>query len=173
MSLVKIFLEFCKIGIIAFGGGNAIFPILHHEIVEKLQWISTQDFLNFVSIAETTPGPIGMNLSTFIGFKLAGFPGALIATAGYVFLPFLIMLFVAITVVRLQENKIYQRFLSAVMVVVLVLLMRAAYLMAAGGFHNFRPYLLSLAAFIAFMKFKKLNPIYLLIATGLIGMIIF
>jgi len=173
MLLLKIFFEFCKIGIIAFGGGNAIFPILHREVVENLHWIREQDFLYMVSIAETTPGPIGMNLSTFIGYRLAGFPGALVATIGYDFLPFLIMLFVAITVVRLQENKIYRRFLSAVMVVVLVLLMRAAYLMAAGGFHDFRPYLLSLAAFIAFMKFKKLNPIYLLIATGLIGMIIF
>jgi chromate transporter len=173
MLLIKIFLEFCKIGIIAFGGGNAIFPILHREVVENLRWISEQDFLYMVSIAETTPGPIGMNLSTFIGHRLAGFPGALIATIGYDFLPFLIMLFVAITVVKLQENKIYRRFLSAVMVVVLVLLMRAAYLMASGGFHDFRPYVLSLAAFIAFIKFKKLNPIYLLIICGLIGMICF
>jgi len=173
MLLIKIFLEFCKIGIIAFGGGNAIFPILHREVVESLHWISEQDFLYMVSIAETTPGPIGMNLSTFIGYRLAGFLGALIATIGYDFLPFLIMLFVAITVVKLQENKIYQRFLSAVMVVVLVLLMRAVYLMAKGGFHDFRPYVLSLIAFIAFMKFKKLNPIYLLIICGLIGMICF
>ena len=173
MLLIKIFLEFCKIGIIAFGGGNAIFPILHREVVENLHWISEQDFLYMVSIAETTPGPIGMNLSTFIGYRLARFPGAIIATLGYDFLPFLIMLFVAITVVRLQENKIYQRFLSAVMVVVLVLLMRAAYLMAVGGFHDFRPYLLSLAAFIVFMRFKELNPIYLLIACGLIGILCF
>lgn len=173
MLLLKIFFEFCKIGVIAFGGGNAIFPILHKEVVENLHWISEQDFLYMVSIAETTPGPIGMNLSTFIGHRLAGLPGALVATIGYDFLPFLVMLFVAIAVVRLQENKIYRRFLSAVMVVVLVLLMRAAYLMALGGFHDFRPYLLSLAAFIAFMKFKKLNPIYLLIICGLIGMFCF
>ncbi len=173
MMLVKLFLEFCKIGVVAFGGGNAIFPILHHELVEKLQWISTQDFLNFVSIAETTPGPIGMNLSTFIGFKLAGFPGALVATIGYVFLPFLFMLVVATVAVKIKDSKIYKRFLIAIMVVVLVLLTRAAYLMVAGGFHDFRPYLLSLVVFIAFMKFKKLNPIYLLIISGLIGMFYF
>jgi len=173
MLFIKIFLEFCKIGVIAFGGGNAIFPILHREVVENLQWISNQDFLNFVSIAETTPGPIGMNLSTFIGFRLAGFPGALVATFGYVILPFIIMLFVAIVAVRIKDNQIYKRFLSAIMVVVLVLLMRAVYLMADGGFKDFRPYLLALGAFIVFMKFKKLNPIYLLLATGLIGMIVF
>jgi chromate transporter len=173
MLLIKIFLEFCKIGIIAFGGGNAIFPILHGEVVENLHWISEQDFLYMVSIAETTPGPIGMNLSTFIGHRLAGLPGALIATIGYCFLPFIVMLFVAIAVVKLKENKVYQRFLSAVMVVVLVLLMRAAYLMASGGFHDFRPYVLSLVALIVFMKFKKLNPIYLLIICGLIGMLWF
>ncbi len=171
--LIKIFLEFCKIGVISFGGGNAIFPVLHYEIVEKLKWISTQDFLNFVSIAETTPGPIGMNLSTFIGFKLAGFPGALIATIGYAFLPFLIMLVVAAVAIKIKDNKIYKKFLSAIMVVVLVLLIRAVHLMAEGGFKDFRPYLLALVAFIVFMKFKKFNPIYLLIACGLIGIIIF
>ncbi len=171
--LIKIFLEFCKIGVISFGGGNAIFPVLHYEIVEKLKWISTQDFLNFVSIAETTPGPIGMNLSTFIGFKLAGFPGALIATIGYAFLPFLIMLVVATVAIKIKDNKIYKKFLSAIMVVVLVLLIRAVHLMAEGGFKDFRPYLLALVAFIVFMKFKKFNPIYLLIACGLIGIIIF
>lgn len=173
MLLIKIFLEFCKIGIIAFGGGNAIFPILHAEVVESLHWITEPDFLYMVSIAETTPGPIGMNLATFIGHRLAGFPGGLIATIGYCFLPFTIMLFVGIALVKLRENKIYQKFLSAVMVVVLVLMMRAAYLIALSGFHDFRPYLLAVAAFIAFMKFKKLNPIYLLIVCGLIGMLCF
>jgi chromate transporter len=173
MLLLKIFLEFCKIGIIAFGGGNAIFPILHHEVVETLHWVSAQDFLYMVSIAETTPGPIGMNLATFIGYRLAGFLGALIATVGYTFLPFLIMLFVAIVAVRIRENKIYKKFLSAIMVVVLVLLMRAVYLMAKGGFSDLRPYFLALAAFIVFMKFKKLNPIYLLIICGVIGMLLF
>lgn len=171
--LVKIFLEFCKIGIIAFGGGNAIFPILHREIVENLQWISEQDFLYMVSIAETTPGPIGMNLSTFIGYRLEGFPGAVIATIGYNILPFLLALMVIIALFKIKENKIYKSFLSAIMVIVLVLLMRTVFLMATGGFRDFRPYLLAVVAFIVFLKFKQLNPIYLLIACGLIGMVIF
>jgi len=173
MILLKLFLEFSKIGIIAFGGGNAIFPILHREVVENLQWISEQDFLYMVSIAETTPGPIGMNLSTFIGYRIAGVPGALVATLGYDFLPFVVMLCVCMMVLRLQDNKLYKRFLSAVMVVVLVLLMRAGYLMAAGGFRDFRPYLLSLAACVAFMRFKRVNPVYWLIGCGLIGMVCF
>ena len=173
MLLLKIFFEFCKIGVIAFGGGNAIFPILHREIVVNLHWIQEQDLLYMVSIAETTPGPIGMNLSTFIGYRLAGVPGAIIATLGYTSLPFLISLFVIVSVGKLRENKIYQRFLSAILVVVLVLLMRAVYVMATGGFTDFQPYLLAFGAFIVFMRFKKLNPIYLLIICGLIGMLCF
>jgi chromate transporter len=171
--LVKISLEFCKIGIIAFGGGNAVFPILHREIVENLQWITGQDFLYMVSIAETTPGPIGMNLSTFIGFRLKGFLGAVIATIGYDILPFLLALIVIIALVKIKENKIYKNFLSAITVIVLVLLMRTVFLMAAGGFRDFRPYLLAIVAFFVFLKFKQLNPIYLLIGCGLIGMVIF
>jgi chromate transporter len=171
--LLKIFLEFCKIGIIAFGGGNAILPILHKEIVENLRWISNQDLLNFVSIAEITPGPIGMNLSTFIGYKLAGYLGALIATIGYDILPFLMALVVIILLVKINENKIYRRFITGITVIVLVLLMRAVYLITMRGFHSFVPYLLSLFAFGVFMKFKKLNPIYLLIMCGLIGMLCF
>ena len=173
MLYLKIFFEICKIGIIAFGGGNAVFPILHREIVENMQWVTEQELLNMVSIAETTPGPIGMNLVTFIGYRLAGFAGALTATWGYNLVPLLIGFLVIISVAKLRENKIYQRFLSAILVVVLVLLTRAVYVMAAGGFKDFRPYLLASAAFIVFVKFKKLNPIYLLIACGIIGMITF
>jgi chromate transporter len=171
MRLLAIFLEFCKIGVISFGGGNAILPILHNELVRNLHWIVEQDLLYMVSIAETTPGPVGMNLSTFIGFRLAGFPGALIATSGYIFLPFLMGIFVAISVVKLKENKTYQKFLSAVMVIVLVLLMRAVYVIARGGFADIRSYALALLAFIVFMRFKNLNPVCLLIFCGLIGML--
>jgi len=173
MLLLKVFFEFCKIGIIAFGGGNAVFPILHKELVENLHWISEQDLLRMVSIAETTPDPIGMNLSTFIGYRLYGFLGSIVATAGYNFLPFLLALFVIISHGKLKENKIYKRFLSAVNVVVLVLLMRAVYIITRGGFHNFRPYILAFVSLIVFIKFKKLNPIYLLIICGLIGMVVF
>jgi len=173
MLLLKIFWEFCKIGVIAFGGGNAVFPILHRQVVENLHWISEPDLLYMVSIAETTPGPIGMNLSTFIGYRLYGFSGAIVATAGYNFLPFLLALFVIISHGKIKENKIYQRFLSAVLMVVLVLLMRAVYIITKGGFHDFRPYLLSFGALIVFMRFKKLNPIYLLVICGLIGMVCF
>jgi len=173
MLLLKIFWEFCKIGVIAFGGGNAVFPILHRQVVENLHWISEPDLLYMVSIAETTPGPIGMNLSTFIGYRLYGFLGAIVATAGYNFLPFLLALFVIISHGKIKENKIYQRFLSAVLMVVLVLLMRAVYIITKGGFHDFRPYLLSFGALIVFMRFKKLNPIYLLVICGLIGMVCF
>lgn len=173
MILLRIFAEFCKIGVISFGGGNAIFPILHREVVENLHWITEQDFLNMVSIAETTPGPIGMNLSTFIGFKLAGLLGAVVATLAYDLPSFLIMLGVVMAVAKVKENRVYKGFVSTIMVVVLVLLMRAVQLIAQGGFHEPGPYLVAVIAFAVFLRWSKLNPIYSLLACGAAGMAFF
>lgn len=171
--LFKIFLEFCKIGVITFGGGNAVIPILHKELIENLGWISEKDFLYMVSVAESTPGPVGMNLATFIGFKLASFTGAIIATLGYVFIPFLIALIAIITHFKIKENRIYKNFLSSIFIVVIALLIRAVFIIAKGGLNNFKFYAISIIAFIIFTKFSKLNPVYLLLICGIAGIIIF
>ena len=80
--LVEIFLVFFKIGLFSFGGGYAMMPLFEKEIINGLHWISYSDFIDIVAIAQTTPGPFAVNSATFIGNKLAGFWGSVVATLG-------------------------------------------------------------------------------------------
>ncbi len=81
-TFLQLFLSMFKIGLFTFGGGYAMIHLLENEFVEKKQWIESEEFMDLVAIAESTPGPIAINCSTYIGYKRAGFFGAIFATLG-------------------------------------------------------------------------------------------
>ena len=81
-SLLELFLSMLKIGLFTFGGGYAMINLLDNEFVTKKKWIEQEEFMDLVAIAESTPGPIAINCSTYIGYKRMGFAGALVATLG-------------------------------------------------------------------------------------------
>ena len=82
MIYLQLFLSFLQIGALSFGGGYAAMPLIQAQIVTEHQWLSMSEFTDLVTIAEMTPGPIAVNSATFVGTKIAGVPGALVATAG-------------------------------------------------------------------------------------------
>ena len=82
MIYLQLFLSFLQIGALSFGGGYAAMPLIQAQIVTEHQWLSMSEFTDLVTIAEMTPGPIAVNSATFVGTKIAGIPGALVATAG-------------------------------------------------------------------------------------------
>lgn len=81
-TLIQACISFLKIGAFSFGGGYAVVAFIQREIIENHGWISGEDFVNIVAIAEMTPGPIAVNSATFVGIRIAGIPGALVATFG-------------------------------------------------------------------------------------------
>ncbi|MBO5928737.1 MAG: chromate transporter, partial [Clostridia bacterium] len=78
----KLFLTFLKIGAFTFGGGYAMIPLIQRDIVEKNHWLTDDDILEIIAIAESTPGPIAINSATFVGYRVAGFFGAMFSTLG-------------------------------------------------------------------------------------------
>ncbi len=91
-TLLQIFLSMLKIGTFTFGGGYAMIPLMENEFITKRSWIDKDEFLNIVAIAESTPGPIAINASTYIGYKAAGVGGAVLGTLG-VALPSLLIIY--------------------------------------------------------------------------------
>lgn len=81
-TLLVLYLQFLKIGALAFGGGYAVLPLIQQYIVEEEAWITMTEFTDLVSISQMTPGPIAMNSATFVGSKVAGIPGSVVATLG-------------------------------------------------------------------------------------------
>ena len=94
--LLAIFLSMLKIGCFAFGGGYAIIALLENEFISKRNWIDHNEFLDVVAIAESTPGPIAINVATYIGYKLKGVFGAVVATVGMCLPSFVIMYLVSL-----------------------------------------------------------------------------
>lgn len=84
LQLIKLFFEFLYVGLFSLGGGYATIPLIENRIINIHGWITTQDFINMITISQMTPGPLTVNISTFVGLKIAGIPGAMIATLGCV-----------------------------------------------------------------------------------------
>ena len=90
--ILQLFITFFKVGILTFGGGYAMSPIIQKEVVEKRKWLPESDILDILAISESTPGPIAVNSATYVGFKVAGFWGSFFATLGLAIPSFAIIL---------------------------------------------------------------------------------
>jgi chromate transporter len=118
MIYLQLFWEFFKIGLFTFGGGYAMIPLLKDAVLGH-NWLSEERFYDFIGVTESTPGPIAVNMATYVGSTQAGIPGALIATFGVVLPSFIIILLVASILKNFLKNKYVQRFLEGLKPVVM------------------------------------------------------
>lgn len=123
--LTEIYLAFLKIGSVAFGGGYALLPILQQDLEEKRHWTTTEELMDYFAIGQCTPGVIALNVSTFIGHKLAGIPGVLAATAGFLTVPIILILIIAAFLTNFAELTIVQHAFGGIRVCVCVLIINA------------------------------------------------
>ena len=93
---LKLFLTFFKIGLFTFGGGYAMISLIENECIEKKKWITNEEFLNCVALAESTPGPIAINSATYIGYKVAGVLGSIFTTLGVIIPSFVIIFLISL-----------------------------------------------------------------------------
>ena len=114
-----------KIGCFAFGGGYAIIALLENEFISKRNWIDHDEFIDVVAIAESTPGPIAINVATYIGYKLKGFAGAVDATVGICLPSFLIMYLVSLFYDRFMEIALVAAAFKGVQICVVYLIASA------------------------------------------------
>ena len=126
MTLLDLFLVFFKIGLFTVGGGYAMIPVMQREIVDVWQCIQNDLFVNFIGIAESTPGPIAINMATFVGFELHGFLGAVIATLGVVLPSFIVILIIAKLFSKFSNSKVVKRMFWGFKPVVAGLILSAA-----------------------------------------------
>ena len=107
MIYLQLFFEFFKVGLFAVGGGMATFPFLT-DLADKTGWYTQQQLIDMIAIAESTPGPIGVNTATYVGFTTAGLPGALIASLGLITPSVIIILIIARVLARFKDSKLVQ-----------------------------------------------------------------
>ena len=122
---LKLFLTFFKIGLFTFGGGYAMISLIENECVEKKKWITNEEFLNCVALAESTPGPIAINSATFIGYKVAGVLGSAFATLGVVVPSFVIIFLISLFFNDLLEIEVIANAFKGIKVGVSLLIISA------------------------------------------------
>ena len=130
MNYLILFLEFLKIGVFTFGGGYAMIPLVK-EAVLKHSWMNEETFLNMIGVSEVTPGPIAINMATYVGSTQAGFLGALLCTLGVVLPSFIIMLLFSILLKKFMKNKYVQSALGGIKFVAIALIASSALTIAA------------------------------------------
>lgn len=164
---LKIFTCFAKIGAFTIGGGYAMIPIIQKEVVDKNKWIKEEDFLDVLAISQSAPGILAVNISIFLGYRLKGIRGSIVATLGSTLPSFLIILLIAMFFTGYQDNPTIISIFKGIRPVVVALIAAPMINMARKAKLNI--YTGALAAATALLiVFLKVSPLYILLAVGVI-----
>ncbi len=186
--LLKLFLTFLKIGAVSFGGGYGMISLIREEVL-KNAWATEDVFMNFIAIAESTPGPIAVNMATFIGFSQYGWLGSLVATLGVILPSFIIILLISALIRGFLKYKGVKGVLSGILPAV-------AGLITATGITMFLSTILSLKTINSSISFdykslivlavilliatlykkkfnKKISPILLILVSAVFGILLY
>ena len=168
--LWQVFLTFFRIGAFTFGGGYAMIPLIQHEAVEKRKWVTDEDILDIVAIAESTPGPIAINSATFVGYRAAGVMGSAFATLGVVLPSFVIILALSFVLTQFQEVKYVQYAFRGIQAGVMALLFKALWTMYKKAPKSIASYIVMGASFLL-TTFLPVNVIFVILGCAVFGIL--
>lgn len=188
MILLELFLVFLKIGSISFGGGYAMIALIREEVLLR-GWLTESELLNLVAVAESTPGPIAVNMATFVGSEKGGILGSLIATLGVVLPSFVIILLIAAVIRSFLRLGAVKAFLSGLRPVVVGLILATSVTLLLGTLFGIKrladpisvdlPGVLILALLISVsllwkrLRGKKPSPIVMILLSAGLGMLLY
>ncbi len=178
MIFLRLFLTFFKIGLFTFGGGYAMLPLVQEEVLSH-GWMSEEEIINFIAVSESTPGPLAVNMSTYVGRMTAGIPGALSATLGVILPSFIIILAVAKFYEKFRSSRIVAGAMNGLRPTVIGLIAAAMItigreIFLPGGAVD--PVSIGTSAGIFLLTgalaFRKAHPILLIALSGAIGIVL-
>ena len=187
---LKLFIVFTKIGTFNFGGGYAMLSLIHNEVVVKNQWLSNAEFTDVVAISQSTPGPIGINAATYVGYTSvmnAGYPewaavlGAVLASLSIIWLPFILMIFISSYLLCHKDSQLVKDIFAALRPAIIGLIAAAAVLLMNKenfGSPTANPILFAVSVAIFafafyFTRYRKTNPILVMLVCGVIGLLLY
>ena len=179
MTYLQLLWVFIKIGVLGFGGGYAMLSLIQHEVVDNYAWMTTTEFADMVAISQMTPGPISINMATYVGYTAGGFFGSLLASFALC-LPSIVMVYF---IIRLFMNKKGNRLMSNLLkglkpaIAGLIFaaglsMMNAQNFVQIGKGENNISIVICVLAFVASYFFKA-NPILLIVLSGVVGYFVY
>ncbi|MDR6549011.1 chromate transporter [Paenibacillus qinlingensis] len=167
---LEIFWTFLKIGPSTFGGGYAMIPVIEREVVGKRAWIKEEEISNIIAIAGSAPGGIGVNASAFIGYRLAGIPGAAAAVIGIALPTFLIALILSIFLMFMQSDPKVIAAFKGIHGAIIGLIVLAAYNMARSAIFD-KTTLITAVGTVAILLLLPINPLFMILVGLFIGFV--
>ena len=171
MNLLTLFISFAKVGVMTFGGGYAMIPILEREIVDKKGWASSEELMDYYAVGQCTPGVIAVNTATFIGYKVAGTIGGIVATIGIIFPSLVIITLIAGILTNFADIPAVKSAFAAIRVCVCVLIFNAVMKLWKGAVKD-RPALVLFLIVFGLSLFFDLSPIVFVLFCGAAGVIL-
>ena len=189
MIYLQLFYEFFKVGLFSVGGGMATIPFLQ-DLGARTNWFTPADLADMIAVSESTPGPIGVNMSTYVGFTCAGIPGAIIGVLGLVTPSVTVILIIAGFLKKFRENRVVEGVFSGLRPastgliaaagwsVALIALFHTVNLLTTDGIAQTTPYpaaiLIALAVFVCLRipALKKVHPILYIVVAAILGAVL-
>ena len=181
MIYLELFWSFVQIGLFSIGGGYAAMPVIQHQVVEAHTWLTMSEFADVITISQMTPGPIAINSATFVGIRIAGIGGAVVATIGCVLPSLVIVLLLAFVYYRYRKLTVIQGVLDGLRPAVVAMIASAGLSIVVLAFWNgnsvsahiqdldwIAVILFALCLF-TLRKWKP-NPIYVMAGAGIVGL---
>ena len=167
-----LFVSWFKMGLFTFGGGYAMLPMIQKEVIEKHQWATEDEVMDYYALGQCTPGIIAVNTATFIGYKIKGVMGGIAATFGVVAPSIIIISLISSLISNFSELEVVQHALKGIQVAVCVLMFVAIEKLLKKGVKDLPGILIFIAA-LALSLFTDLSTVILVILAGLAGYVIF
>ena len=170
-SYLTLFGTFFKIGLFVFGGGYAMLPLIEEEVVNGYQWMTEEEFIDMLAITQSAPGPVAVNASIFIGFKMMGISGAIVALLGATLPSFIIILLLATLLATQSEDSHLQRFFAGVRPAIIALILGVG--IRTGRKVIRTPFsLLIFGIALSLLLIFNVHPVLLIILGGLTGALV-
>lgn len=176
-TLLQLLISYLKIGFFGFGGGYAMLSLIHSEVVVRNEWLTNGEFSDIIAISQMTPGPIALNSATYIGYEVAGVLGSMVATTAVCIPALTLMMLLTRFFIKLHNNRYVQSVVLAMRPVVVGMIMSAALLLIFPHSDDGRSFIDGWSWLIFALALlgsaKKINPILLIVVSGIAGVVIY
>lgn len=170
--LIRLYLAFLKIGTFSFGGGYAMLPFIQKEIVEKNNWISMSEFTDIIGISQMTPGPVAINSATFVGYKVSGVLGSVIATLGVITTSFILVTVINKLLDKFKESKVIKAALLGMRPILIALIIYAFFDLAKEAYIDIKSIIITLIIGVILLS-KKVHPILVIVIAAVLGVVLY
>jgi len=172
LLLLKILYAFAKVGVVAYGGGPSMIPLMQEEVVDVNHWLTNAEFVDALAMGNALPGPIATKMSAYTGFKLAGIPGAIMGTLGTVLPSAVAMLMLAALFFQFKDYPKVQAVLKAVRPAVVALLLVTVYEVYPQSITSWHTGLIAVVTLVVIIALR-LHPAIAILAAALVGFFVY